>query len=112
VLLSDRFRCDECGEETRDAIWTTPFGGFSPAPPWVHRRGSRRHFCSPGCVDAFAERRRREQNERRRQRRAQAPRDPVACVRCGDRFVPVRSTAEYCSTRCRVAAHRARRAVV
>jgi hypothetical protein len=30
------------------------------------------------------------------------------CVRCGERFVPARSDARYCSNRCRVAAHRER----
>jgi hypothetical protein len=31
---------------------------------------------------------------------------PIACVHCGAVFTPKRSTARYCSTRCRVAAHR------
>jgi hypothetical protein len=32
-----------------------------------------------------------------------------ACERCGQTFAPRRSDARYCSGRCRVAAHRARR---
>ena len=28
------------------------------------------------------------------------------CANCGDEFTPARSDARYCSTRCRVAAHR------
>jgi hypothetical protein len=31
------------------------------------------------------------------------------CAVCGVEFVPRRKTARYCSTRCRVAAHRARK---
>ena len=31
---------------------------------------------------------------------------PIACVHCAAVFTPKRSTARYCSTRCRVAAHR------
>ena len=31
---------------------------------------------------------------------------PIACGQCGAVFTPKRSTARYCSTRCRVAAHR------
>ena len=30
------------------------------------------------------------------------------CLQCGSIFTPERSTARYCSTRCRVAAHRAK----
>jgi hypothetical protein len=30
----------------------------------------------------------------------------VTCRSCGEAFAPARSTAVYCSTRCRVAAHR------
>jgi hypothetical protein len=32
-----------------------------------------------------------------------------ACAHCGETFVPKRTTARYCSTRCRVAAHRAQK---
>lgn len=41
------------------------------------------------------------------------PRDPAAdhCSWCGDAMDSERSTASYCSSRCRVAAHRARHAV-
>jgi hypothetical protein len=33
----------------------------------------------------------------------------IACARCGRPFRPERTTGRYCSTRCRVAAHRARK---
>jgi hypothetical protein len=33
---------------------------------------------------------------------------PIACAGCGQAFTPKRSTGRYCSTRCRVAAHRAK----
>jgi hypothetical protein len=32
----------------------------------------------------------------------------VDCAHCGERFAPKRSTARFCSTACRVAAHRAK----
>ncbi|PBC57039.1 hypothetical protein CJ177_15815 [Rhodococcus sp. ACPA1] len=43
---------------------------------------------------------------------ARAARRPptVACAHCSGEFTPARSDARYCSTRCRVAAHRAHRA--
>jgi hypothetical protein len=55
-------------------------------------------YCSVGC-----------KTKARRQRRAEArePKKPVKCAECGERFTPQRSTARYCSPRCRVAAHRA-----
>jgi hypothetical protein len=36
----------------------------------------------------------------------------AACKQCNKRFVPIRASAQYCSARCRVAAHRARVTVV
>jgi hypothetical protein len=39
--------------------------------------------------------------------RKPADHTPKPCQHCGERFVPTRSDARYCSTRCRVAAHRA-----
>ena len=54
--------------------------------------------------------RRRERNaEWMRQHRAQSqqPHQISSCAHCGATFTPKRSTARYCSTRCRVAAHRA-----
>jgi hypothetical protein len=32
----------------------------------------------------------------------------VPCAHCGEKFKPQRTTARYCSARCRVAAHRAK----
>jgi hypothetical protein len=37
-----------------------------------------------------------------------APEPIAACVHCGDTFTRQRRTAKYCSTKCRVAAHRSR----
>jgi hypothetical protein len=37
-------------------------------------------------------------------------RSPQPCSHCGATFTPKRSTAQFCSTACRVAAHRARSA--
>ena len=33
---------------------------------------------------------------------------PRQCEQCGKTFTPTRSDARYCSTKCRVAAHRSR----
>jgi hypothetical protein len=48
--------------------------------------------------------RRLSQQKRRAARRL--PRKPRRCDECGRAFLPRRSTAQYCSTRCRVTAHR------
>ena len=44
---------------------------------------------------------------KRKQRAAVAPDPSTVCEHCGESFIRKRSTARYCSTRCRVAAHRA-----
>ena len=45
--------------------------------------------------------------ERRRAKRRRPPPNQRACAQCGETFSPARSDARFCSTRCRVAAHRA-----
>jgi hypothetical protein len=42
----------------------------------------------------------------RKRRGSDVPHDPRPCGHCGQVFQPERTTARYCSTRCRVAAHR------
>lgn len=41
-------------------------------------------------------------------RQARSPVKEMACVHCGVLFTPKRSTAQFCGTACRVAAHRAK----
>jgi DNA-directed RNA polymerase subunit RPC12/RpoP len=79
-------------------------------------RGSQAFFCR-GCL---RERRRKGQRQRRAFAAGLLVRLPgqgkwgccaivpakYACARCGAEFRPRRTTARYCSTRCRVAAHR------
>ena len=59
-----------------------------------------------------ASRRRTRNAEWMRRKRAASPsQHPLqSCAHCGTSFEPKRSTARYCSTRCRVAAHRAQSA--
>ena len=49
-----------------------------------------------------------ERNKKRQQRGTDL--SPRPCAHCGATFTPKRSTAQFCSTACRVAAHRASRA--
>jgi hypothetical protein len=44
----------------------------------------------------------------RLKRGSDEPYEPRPCSHCGQPFTPERSTARYCSTRCRVAFHRAK----
>jgi hypothetical protein len=73
----NRKTCRACEREFlgRSDEWSAPF------------------YCSVGCK---AEVRRPESRE---------PKKPIKCAECGERFTPQRSTARYCSARCRVAAH-------
>ena len=79
--------CQQCGQLY---LGRGPGGKFSS---WVTP-----FYCSVGC-----------RTEARRQRRAEArePKKRIKCVQCSERFTPQRSTARFCSARCRVAAHRA-----
>jgi hypothetical protein len=64
------------------------------------------------CCDECRKQRRRQQNTATVQRIRKRRRDRIwqVCTHCGATFTPKRSTAQFCSTACRVAAHRARSA--
>jgi hypothetical protein len=70
----------------------------------LRERGQRVIACSAGC-------RRRYYNDlRRMERRARLPTlPPLNCVECGADLIVLRSDIRYCSTRCRVRAHRRQR---
>jgi hypothetical protein len=51
---------------------------------------------------------RKHLSQKQRQRRQSSRQRSQSCARCGEAFTPQRATARYCSTRCRVAAHRAK----
>jgi DNA-directed RNA polymerase subunit RPC12/RpoP len=78
------FKCVDCGGELPDS-----------RPQWRTWR----------CANCARLRRNRLNADRRRLR----GRYPVTvCARCGETFYPHRADARFCSTRCRVAAHRSR----
>ena len=61
------------------------------------------------CLPCKADRKRSTDTARKRRQRAAAAPDPATtCAHCGETFTRKRSTAQFCSTRCRVAAHRQR----
>lgn len=62
-------------------------------------------YCSPECRRVL-----RAEHARARRAEAAAARPARDCDRCGQSYIPTRTDARYCSTRCRVAAHRARAA--
>lgn len=60
------------------------------------------------CTDCKVEKQRaRWAVQKRRQRAVTAP-AAISCAHCGTTFTPKRSTAQFCGTACRVAAHRAK----
>jgi ribosomal protein L24E len=67
--------------------------------------GTVQRCCSEKCSKAMQEAWFKQRNARRRAERAEA-RGTLACERCGASFIPVRTSARFCSTKCRVAAHR------
>jgi hypothetical protein len=85
------------------------------------RRGNRASRCEACQAARALERRRAGQRERRaikagllgpdlvmQDGRILYPAIPAACLRCGESFTPKRTTARFCSVRCRVAHHRAK----
>jgi hypothetical protein len=74
----DQYKCAVCRQ------WY--FGGKQPS-----------RYCSERCY------RRRVRGPRRSRAR---PRQTATCAQCGEPFEQTRGDARYCSTRCRVAAHR------
>jgi hypothetical protein len=67
------------------------------------RQGS---FCSDTCMDKWRRMKRVEQRKQDSARRAEA-RTNRTCEVCGEPIEAARSTKRFCSTKCRVAAHRA-----
>lgn len=86
-----RRRCMVCGTEFLANDRRHPWGGGLVAG-----------LCGDECRKA-----RNALKQRGRRADAAARRQSVACAGCGQAFKPSRSDARFCSTRCRVAAHRA-----
>lgn len=109
------------GELDPDQIDDTPRNGPLPVNRWwdiwsvenvsycavcgeamVHAHALQK-VCSERCKRA----RRASQVRQTRPSRAKEQ-QPTTCATCGDEFTPKRKTARFCSTKCRVAAHRAK----
>jgi ribosomal protein L24E len=67
--------------------------------------GTVQRCCSEKCSKAMQEAWFKQRSARRRAQHAEA-RGTFTCERCGASFVPVRISARFCSTKCRVAVHR------
>jgi hypothetical protein len=80
--------CLDCGRPIR--LRRNGFGGYCVSP-------------RARCDDCERLRRNQRNAERRRVKHA-----PMACLVCGEAFVPKRADAVTCSNRCRQAAHRHR----
>lgn len=66
----------------------------------------RASFCTDACIAQWRRVKRADQRRQDSARRAAARADRV-CAVCGEAIEAARSTRRYCSTKCRVAAHRA-----
>jgi hypothetical protein len=91
-----RCRCEGCGRPMRIIR-------RDPVYSWTKPPARTRRVCCTECAKLVEKRR---NSERRR-----VTHEPIACVECGEAFVPTRSDATTCSNRCRQAAHRARNRV-
>jgi hypothetical protein len=104
-------RCPDCGRSFISAlapVWRRPRGmSNSRAERWVRRYWRRRSRCQICAAERLREQRR--QAEQRRRERQRQPAETL-CLHCGAAFHRQRTTARFCSARCRVAAHRAAQA--
>lgn len=92
-LYTWRSTCPHCGQEA---------AGLSPKHRSLIQRCCR--VCRLEHERAMA---RLAARRRRRAKGEVTTPSTMACAHCGATFTPKRSTAQFCSTRCRVAAHRA-----
>lgn len=79
---------------------------FSPLDT-VRNGATEKSWNGDDCASCRAKKFNRERAARHRDRNRSQP-AAVPCSHCGESFTPKRSTAAFCSTRCRVAAHRAK----
>ncbi len=88
------------------SIWHQPCGCCGEQMLLLAEEGQTPHHWKR-CLTCKEERRRAaERDKKRRQRAAVAPDPTTTCVQCGQSFTRKRSTATFCSTKCRVANHR------
>ena len=98
--------CATCGQEYANRIRVRHQNGLFPLDP--QRNSSIEHRADGSDC---AECRKREQNRRRVaafRERNRTGKSLIACEHCGELFMPQRSTAKFCSAKCRVAASRAK----
>jgi hypothetical protein len=77
-------------------------------PAWVDRFASIDQRLRRRCTDcwvAFQRKRARDDSKAHRDRNRQ-PKPQQPCAHCGELFQPLRSTAKFCSAKCRVYASR------
>jgi predicted RNA-binding Zn-ribbon protein involved in translation (DUF1610 family) len=97
--------CPECGEKFIDRIRTIKRNTIH-SPLDKKFNGESEVFADREVCGYCHERRQTRERVRRYRDRHRQPKEPVACQHCGAAFTPARSTARFCSPKCRVAAHR------
>ena len=90
-------------------IWHQPCGTCGEEMLLLQGARDRRPGGRHVCRQCKADRKRTTDTARKRRQRAAATPDPTTtCAHCGETFLRKRKTAQFCSARCRVAAHRSR----
>jgi hypothetical protein len=98
--------CEQCRSDWREFRGSRPCENCGRL---VHneynRRSYIRTFCSTMCQSRWSSER---QSALAREQRRQARGVTKECASCGEHFEPTRADARYCSTACRMRAHRHR----
>jgi hypothetical protein len=112
-------RCPNCNEWYLARIYRSPSHeresciemGRNPDTARMRQRlaaaTSRASRCDHCAAHQQQEQKQAALEKRKQQRREAAAHRLTTCEHCGASFTPQRSTARFCSTRCRTAAHRA-----
>lgn len=98
--------CITCGESFAARARTTTRNGFLHAPTDPRHTTATESAWGSDCRGCRNARLNRERVARHRALHRTTP-DRIACGHCGAMFQPARSTARFCSGKCRAAAHRA-----
>ena len=99
--------CPDCGANYISAIAKLIPAGWPERTKRGRTHYDRRKRARCNICQAEHLRQLKVESDRRYRAKRATPKPEQPCAHCGEMFTPKRSTARFCSTKCRVAAHRA-----
>ena len=99
--------CPDCGANFISAVAKLIPAGWPERTKRGRTHYDRRKRARCSICHAEREHQQKVKSDRRYRAKHSTPKSEQPCVHCRGMFKPKRSTARFCSTKCRVAAHRA-----